>query len=121
MHTPTPSEQALREALRESVAANKLEVRLASETIELLRSEIARAVSVAVTAALSEAWNEKGAERFWTVGFSMMRARTAEQTGTFVGKSLLAILRFVALGLIVYAAGGWTALAVWSKSLIGMK
>jgi len=110
-------EQAARDALRKSVERNRMQVDLAQETIAVIRHEIRDCVKEVITDALSEG----NAEKFWAVGLTMLRRQTAEKTGTFVGGMAMALLRrgiiFMILGGVVYAIGGWTALAALWKSL----
>ncbi len=93
------------------------EVRLTNETLLHLETRIAAAVRTGI----SEAMNEDNAEKFWTAGAKVFRKQATEHTGKFVIGGLMGILRkfglFLVLGGIVYAFGGWGALATLFKTL----
>lgn len=93
------------------------EVRLTNETLLHLETRIAAAVRTGI----SEAMNEDNAEKFWTAGAKVFRKQATENTGKFVIGGLMGILRkfglFLVLGGIVYAFGGWGALATLFKTL----
>lgn len=93
------------------------EVRLTNETLLHLETRIAAAVKNGI----SEAMNEDNAEKFWTAGATVFRRQATEHTGKFVIGGLMGLLRkfglFIVLGGIVYAFGGWGALATLFKTL----
>lgn len=95
------------------------EVRLTPEMNEFLE----RKMTAAVRAGIAEAVNEEMAERFWIVGLQVLQRRTSEHAGRFVVGGLIGVLRklamFLALGGMVYAIGGWQALAGLAKLLAG--
>lgn len=117
----TPGHAAAAAALRQSVEINRREVQLASETIAVLRSEIKLAVAGAIEQALSEG----NAERFWSIGLALLQKQAAQKTGVLVGGALMALVKkgavFLLLGGLVYAVGGWTALAQLLKLLAEAK
>lgn len=117
MTDPTipPGEDALRAALRESLAINQREVRLADETIQLLRGEIKYAASQA----LAEAMTDDAAERFWAKGLEVLQRQATERTGRLVLGGLTELFKkamLIAIAVVIlYNAGGWALLkAVWS-------
>lgn len=93
------------------------EVRLTNETLLHLETRIAAAVS----SGISEAMTEDNAEKFWAAGAKVFRKQAAEHTGEFVIGGLMGLLKkfglFLVLGGIVYAFGGWGALATLFKTL----
>lgn len=93
------------------------EVRLTEETIEYLEERIASAVG----AGLKNAMTEDTAAAFWAAGLSVLQKQAAQHAGRFVLGGLLGLVRklglFLTLGGIVYAVGGWAALAALFKIL----
>lgn len=93
------------------------EVRLTDETIEYLEARIASAVG----AGLKNAMTEDTAAAFWSAGLSVLQKQATQHAGRFVLGGLLGLVRkvglFLTLGGIVYALGGWGALASLAKVL----
>lgn len=93
------------------------EVRLTNETIEYLEQKMAKAVKDGLQSVL----NEQTAEAFWAAGFNVLQRNATQHAGRFVIGGLWGITRklstFVLLGGIVYALGGWNALAGFFKLL----
>jgi len=118
MPNQSEGEQAAREGLRQSVSKNRMQVELAQETISIVRHE----VRAAIKDGMSDMMSQANMEKFWGVGVSMLQRQAAVKTGTFVGGVAMGILRkgliFTILGGLVYAIGGWTALATLWKALI---
>jgi hypothetical protein len=93
------------------------EVKLREETLthmkELMRD--------AVRDGLRESINEDVIEAFWAGGVKMLQRQATEHAGRFVLGGIMGIVRrislFLVLGGIVYALGGWTALASLGKML----
>lgn len=114
----TPGESAAREALRESVALNRMEVRLAVETIELLRSE----VRAAVQQGMDHAMTAERARAFWAIGLEMLQQQARISAGRFVIDGIWTMLKkgfWVAVFLgAVYALGGWSLMVSAWKVLI---
>lgn len=92
--------------------------------------EISPELSAAIKREVKEAMNEwtreslftkEHLEIFWATAFDVLQEKAQEHTGKFVFSSLGGLLNKVALflliGGLVYAAGGWTALASLAKSL----
>lgn len=116
----TPGEKAARDALRESVERNREEVRLATETIELLRSEMRRAVIDGI----DEAMTEERARVFWSVGLEMLQQQARISAGRFIIDGLWAMLKrgfWVAIFLAaVYSLGGWSLMvSAWKVLFAG--
>ncbi len=99
--------------------AQPAEVRLTDETIEYLETRIASAVSNGVKTAITE----ETATAFWAAGLTALQKQATEHAGRFVIGGLWGLLRraslFLMLGGIVYALGGWTALAALFKAVFG--
>lgn len=91
------------------------EVRLTDETIAYLETKMAKAVADGVAAAI----NEETAEAFWSAGLKVLQKQAQQHAGRFVIGGLWGLLRktalFLTLGGIVYAIGGWSALAGLAK------
>lgn len=68
---------------------------------------------------------EDNATKFWLAGINALQRHATENTGRFVLGGLLGLLRraavFVLLGAIVYAVGGWTAIASFFKAIFYVK
>ena len=119
MSTQSPGEQAARESLHQSVGRSRREgAMLADETISMLRSEIRMAINEGIQDQLTE----ENFAKFWDVGLRSLQNQAAQRTGLIVGGLLAGMLKkgalFVILGGIVYAVGGWTALAALFKALL---
>lgn len=99
------------------LAAPPAEVRLTDETIAYLEQRIAAAVG----AGLKSAMTEDTAAAFWAAGLSVLQKQATQHAGRFVLGGLLGVVRklglFLTLGGIVYALGGWSALAALFKVL----
>lgn len=95
------------------------EVRLTDETIEYLEARIAAAVATGLKSAITE----ETATAFWSAGLTALQKQATEHAGRFVIGGLWGLVRkaslFLMLGGIVYALGGWTALAALFKAFFG--
>lgn len=64
---------------------------------------------------------EENATKFWLAGINALQRHAAENTGKLVLGGLASLLRrgavFILLGALVYALGGWTAIATFWKAL----
>jgi len=93
------------------------EVRLTDETIQYLEEKFANAVREGIAAAITE----DTAEKFWGAGLTVLQKQAAAHTGRFVIGSLWGVVRriafFLLIGGLVYAFGGWGALAALFKAL----
>ena len=93
------------------------EVRLTDETIQYLEDRIASAVGTGIKAAMTE----DTAAAFWAAGLSVLQKQATQHAGRFVLGGLVGVVRklglFLTLGGIVYAMGGWSALAALFKVL----
>lgn len=96
------------------------EVRLTAQTIKYLKKEMQEAVAEGIKSAI----NEETASAFWSAGFNALQKQATEHAGRFVLGGLWGIARrismFLLLGGVVYAIGGWTALAkLWHALFSG--
>lgn len=95
------------------------EVRLTEETIKYLEQKMANAVQAGIQGAI----NEKTAEAFWAAGFKVLQTQASQHTGRFVLGGMWSLLNrvavFLVLGGVVYAIGGWSALATLGKAIFG--
>jgi hypothetical protein len=93
------------------------EVRLTPKTLHHLEELMASSVEKGIR----ESMNEQMAEMFWASGLKMLQKGATEHAGRFVIGGLLGLAKklgyFLVLGGLVYAAGGWTALAGLFKAL----
>lgn len=93
------------------------EVRLTDETGAWLEAKMAAAVREGIKGAMTE----ETAAAFWAAGLTVLQRQATQHAGRFVLGGLLGLLRkaslFMALGGIVYAIGGWAALATLFKAL----
>jgi hypothetical protein len=93
------------------------EVRLTDETIAYLERKMAKAVADGVASAI----NEQTAEAFWSAGLTVLQRQAQQHAGRFVIGGLWGLARklglFLMLGGIVYAIGGWSALAGLAKTI----
>lgn len=93
------------------------EVRLKDETIAYLEEKMAKAVAEGIAAAI----NEQTAEAFWSAGLNVLQKQAQQHAGRFVIGGLWGLARklglFLMLGGIVYAVGGWSALAGLAKTI----
>lgn len=96
-------------------AGQAIEVRLTAETIAYLNEQ----VRLSVAEGISDAMTKENAKAFWAAGLEVLRDEAEDHAGRFVIGGLWGLARklsmFLFLGGIVYALGGWTALArLWS-------
>lgn len=95
------------------------EVRLTDETVEYLEVRIAAAVESGIKGAI----NKETAAVFWRAGLAMFQEQASEHAGRFVLGGLWGLVRkvslFFLLGGLVYAMGGWSALAGFFKIVFG--
>lgn len=93
------------------------EVRLTDETIQYLEDRIASAVGTGIKSAMTE----DTAAAFWAAGLSVLQRQATNHAGRFVLGGLWGLARkaslFLMLGGIVYALGGWSALAALAKAI----
>lgn len=77
------------------------------ETRQAMRDAVAEGIRDVLS-------DEESVAAFWTGAFDHLQALAQRQTGRMLLGSLSAIVRrillFIALGLIVYAIGGWSAI-----------
>jgi hypothetical protein len=93
------------------------EVRLREETLDHLKEVMRDAVREGVRDLVTE----ETIEQFWAGGLGMLQKQATEHAGRFVLGGLWGLARkaslFMALGGIVYALGGWSALAALFKAM----
>ena len=93
------------------------EVRLTDTTIAHLEEKMAEAVTRGIRSAMTP----ETAEMFWSAGLTMLQREAQQHAGRFVIGGLAGLAKkaalFLALGGIVYAVGGWSALAGLFKHL----
>lgn len=108
-------------AMTEQTDRQPTEVRLTDETITYLEERIAAAVQTGIKGAI----NEETAAAFWTAGLNALKRNATENTGRFVLGGLWGLMRklsvFMLLGGLVYALGGWSALAALGKALFTVR
>lgn len=93
-------------------------VRLSEVDMDDLVAKIAESNAAAISDALSKTMSEETALRFWMAGIRALQEHAAEHTGRWLLGGVWAIAQklmlFMLLGGVVYAIGGWSALAkVW--------
>ena len=95
------------------------EVRLTDETIAYLEERIVAAVGDGIKTAITE----DTAVAFWSAGLAALQKQATQHAGRFVLGGIWGLLRkaslFFMLGGIVYAVGGWAALAALAKTIFG--
>lgn len=95
------------------------EVRLTDETIAHLEERIVAAVGDGIKTAITE----DTAVAFWSAGLAALQKQATQHAGRFVLGGIWGLLRkaslFFMLGGIVYAVGGWAALAALAKTIFG--
>jgi hypothetical protein len=88
-----------------------------------MTDEEVAAVKQAVAAGIREVLaDEEQLATFWGAAFKALQAQAQVQTGRFLLGSIGALAKriglFVALGLIVYSLGGWTAVSKLWHALV---
>ena len=85
--------------------------------------EISERVSTAVREGIKGAMTEETAAAFWAAGLAVLQKQATQHAGRFVLGGLWGMARkaslFFMLGGIVYALGGWAALAALAKTIFG--
>ena len=85
--------------------------------------EISERVSTAVREGIKGAMTEENAAAFWAAGLAVLQKQATQHAGRFVLGGLWGMARkaslFFMLGGIVYALGGWAALAALAKTIFG--
>ena len=85
--------------------------------------EISERVSTAVREGIKGAMTEETAAAFWAAGLAVLQKQATQHAGRFVLGGLWGLARkaslFFMLGGIVYALGGWAALAALAKTIFG--
>jgi len=95
------------------------EVRLREETLKHMQQLMQEAVREGVR----ELTTPESMNRFWGAGITMLQDQATEHAGRFVIGGIMGLLKrvlfFLFLGGIVYALGGWSALATLTKAVVG--
>ena len=85
--------------------------------------EISERGSTAVREGIKGAMTEETAAAFWAAGLAVLQKQATQHAGRFVLGGLWGMARkaslFFMLGGIVYAMGGWAALAALAKTIFG--
>lgn len=114
------SEEAAR-SLRKSVTDNRNQMDLTEESRLLLRDTLKDDMGDAFAAGLKNAMNSENARLFVRAMFAEAQQMAAEKSVQVAGGVIKAVLirglTFMVLGWLVYAVGGWTALAALGKFL----
>lgn len=88
------------------------DVTLTPETITLMEQRMAAAVQAGIKRALNE---PDTVAQFWAAGLHVLQRQATQHTGRFVIGGLVGLVQkvgmFLVLGGMVYAVGGWSALA----------
>lgn len=92
-------------------------VRLTDKTLAHLETLMA----ASVRRAIHESLTEETAERFWGAGLRVLQKQATDHAGRFVIGGIWGLMRrasmFLVLGGVVYAIGGWSALAGLAKTI----
>ena len=93
------------------------EVRLSEDTVRYLESRMTESVAKV----MRDAMTEEAAAAFWMAGLNVLQKSASDHAGRFVIGGLWGLARklatFMMLGGIVYAVGGWSALATIAKAI----
>lgn len=93
------------------------EVRLSEETLQHMQTLMREAVKHGA----KDLVTEQTIEQFWAGGLNMLQKQATQHAGRFVLGGLWGLTRkagvFLVLGGVVYAIGGWTALAALFKAV----
>jgi len=85
--------------------------------------EIGEVVASAVKQAITESMNTENAKVFWVAGIEVLQQQASEHAGKFVLGGLMGLVRktlfFLIAGGMIYALGGWSALAAFFKAIFG--
>lgn len=105
------------------MAINASQTAITEESRLLLAAMLRDEMRQAVTAGIREAMTQEAAEEFATTFLAVVRKQAESKMGS-VGVSLIGGLLkktglFLLLGGVVYAIGGWAALAAMFKVLAG--
>lgn len=106
-------------ALRKSVSDNRAQMDLTEESRLLLRDTLKDDMGDAFAAGLKNAMNSENARLFVRAMFAEAQKVAAEKSvevaGGIVKAIVLRAITFAVLGWLVYAVGGWSALAAFLK------
>lgn len=84
-------------------------------------SRLEQLMVASVRTAIRESLTEETAEAFWNAGLKVLQKQATNHAGRFVIGGLWGLMRrasmFLVLGGVVYAIGGWSALAGLAKTI----
>lgn len=114
-------EDQARAGLAESVDTNRHQVAMTEESRQLLAATLREEMGEAFERGLKHAMSSDNARQFVRAMLTEAQNMATEKTGQMVGSAVMALakraLLFIFLGSIVYALGGWSALAALGKFL----
>lgn len=117
----SPGDAAARAGLAGSVDENRQQVALTEESRKMLQSVLRDDMGNAFEAGLTKAMSSENARLFVRAMLTEAQKMAAEKSVEVAGGALKALigkaLLFLFLGSIVYAFGGWSALAALAKFL----
>lgn len=125
----TTGESAARAGMRKSVTDNRGQMDLTDESRrllgDLLGDQLEDRMRVAVAEGIAASMTNENAQRFVQAVLSEMQKAATIKAGELTGSVLKAafgkVLMFMVLGSIVYAWGGWSALAALGKFFASSK
>lgn len=124
----TNGENEARDALKQSVEKNRNEVRLAAETMLVLRGEIRDEISLrmpeAVADGIQRVLTTENAERLFNTFFEVMHKKTREGAGDLAIGGIKSVAKWGGLALmgvgVIFYFGGWAGLKLaWSFATRG--
>ena len=96
------------------------EVRLTQDTIDYMTLLVQQSVTEGIKGAMSE----ETAQRFWAAGIATLQKQATDRAGRMVLGGLVGLVSkgalFLLLGGLVYAIGGWSALAKLAKVMFSV-
>lgn len=122
MNGETLGERAAKQALGGSVEENRHQVSMTEESRVLLAATLRQEMGDAFARGLKEAMTSDNARHFMRAMLTEAQVIAREKSDQFAGSIVRAgarkLLLFVVLGSVVYAFGGWSALAGLGKFLM---
>lgn len=121
----TEAAEGLKAAMGASMDRNRHQVAMTDESRQLLTSMLRDEMRVAVADGIAAAMTDKNAAQFCRAVLGEAQKMATEKTGEVVGSALGALVKkglmFLFLGSIVYAIGGWSALAKLGSFFAGSR
>lgn len=120
---------SLKDALSASVKQNTEQVALTEESRLLLADLLRKEMADAVAEGIKQAMTRETAQTFASVFMDQIRIQATSKVDNWAGglvrNALKKVLNFIFIGSIVYAFGGWTALAAagtwFFHNILGIK